>query len=860
MRSFASRLPFPLLLAVRTHLSRHRLLSLITLGAVSMSVALATGLEIASRSVERELVRTADELAGASQLEVSAGDLGVPEAVLESVQAVPGVLAAVPFVSTAVRIEHLGAPQRSLELIGVDLLSDQLVRDYSFGEQGITIEQPLRLLAKADSILMATSLARELGLEAGDPLPVRSARGDRTLRVRGFLAPGGVADVFGGQVAVMDVYALQRLFAREGWFDRIDVVVDPAADAVAVRASIADAVAGRATVRRSATRDHWIEATLGTVRLVVWSLVTVTILVAALLAYGATALFVERRATELALLRAAGLESGRVERLLFVDTLLLGTLGAALGVAIGLVLSRSFVGALSSLTSLLDGVEIERLHPSAFTPVLALGVGLTVALLGSLGPARAAARRPPLEVLAASRGPEPLQPPGFAPWRWGLFFALATAWLAVALVPLRLPALTQVALLLGLGLVLLFLAACLFLRRAFVRGRPVLEFGLRGLGRLVGGSLLARPARTGLTIAAVSGVLAAVTMSGVLSRSLTRTLDEWTAAQYPGGIMVTAGSALTVRTNELVAPDTIRAIRETEGVEEVFESYASTILYEGEEVLLAATSMDVMARRGHVPAIDSDPAEVARAIADGQVAISDAFARRFDKRVGDAVTLDTPRGPRTFRVAGVLRDYAGPSGSINIQIDVYDSLWHREGARNLVVWTQGPAEPVMQAIRHRIGDQQTLFFVHGEALLRYVSQLLGRFAVLLDVVAGLTALLGGFAVLNLLLGAVMERRREFALLRSAGATSGQITGLVMADGLLAGLLGGLSGMALGLACAWPMVHRVLPEAYGWTLNFSPDPSHLAMLVLGVSAASVLAGLYPALEALRVVPREIFAPE
>lgn len=859
MRAITARLPFALLLAVRTHLVRHRLLSLITLGAVAMSVALATGLEIASRSVEKELMRTADELAGAAQLEVSAGDVGVSEALLEAVQGLPGVEIAVPFLSTAVRIEHPRAPARSLELIGVDLLADHHVRDYSFGDQGVEIEQPLRLLARADSILMAASLARELGLKAGDSFQVRSPHGDRTLWVRGFLPPGGVADAFGGQIAVMDVYALQHLFGREGWFDRVDVVIDPSTDLLAAQASVAEAVAGRASVRRSATRDYWIEATLSTVRLVVWSLVAVAILVAALLAYGATALFAERRMTDLALLRAAGLESGRVHRLLYTDALLLGTLGAALGIAVGLVLSRSFVGALSSLTSLLDGVRIERLHPSPATPVLALGVGVMVALLGSLGPARAATRRAPLEVLTASRSPEAPRPESAA-WQRGLPLILAALWVAVALAPLRLRPLAQIAVLLGLGLFILFLAARLLLRRAFVRGRPVLERAVPGLGRLVGGSLLARPARTGLTVAAVSGVLAAVTMSGVLSRSVTRTLDEWTAAQYPGGMMVTAGSTLTVRTEELVTPETVRAIRRTEGVEDVFESYASTFLYEGEEVLLAATSMDVMARRGRVPVIDADPGEVARAIAEGQVAISDAFARRFGKGVGDAITLDTPKGPRTFRVAGMLRDYAGPSGSINIQIDVYDSLWHREGARNLVVWTRGPAEPVIERILRRIGDRQTLFFVHGEALLRYVSRLLGRFAVLLDLVAGLTALLGGFAVLNLLLGAVTERRREFALLRSAGATSGQIAGLVVVDGLLAGLLGGLGGMALGLSCAWPLVHRVLPEAYGWTLSFTLDPGYLTLLVLGVSGASLLASMYPALEALRVVPREVFAPE
>ncbi|PKN41812.1 MAG: hypothetical protein CVU59_13765, partial [Deltaproteobacteria bacterium HGW-Deltaproteobacteria-17] len=214
----------------------------------------------------------------------------------------------------------------------------------------------------------------------------------------------------------------------------------------------------------------------------------------------------------------------------------------------------------------------------------------------------------------------------------------------------------------------------------------------------------------------------------------------------------------------------------------------------------------------------------------------------------------------TFRVAGILRDFAGPAGSLNLQIEVFDELWPRDGARNLVVWTEGPPEPVLDAIRERVGDQQTLFFVYGEAFSRYVSQMLCRFTTILDVVAGLTAVLGGLAILNLLLGAVIERRREFALLRSAGATPLQVALLLMTDGLLAGLFGGLAGIGLGVACAWPLVTRVLPASFGWTLDFQVSGWQLALLLAGVAVAACVAGLYPAREAMRVAPRESFAPE
>ena len=79
--------------------------------------------------------------------------------------------------------------------------------------------------------------------------------------------------------------------------------------------------------------------------------------------------------------------------------------------------------------------------------------------------------------------------------------------------------------------------------------------------------------------------------------------------------------------------------------------------------------------------------------------------------------------------------------------------------------------------------------------------MIDRFIHLLYVVTGLTVLLGGIAVMNLLIGSVMERRRELALLRVAGATGPQIIGLVLVDGLIVAMVGAALGVGLGLPCA-----------------------------------------------------------
>jgi putative ABC transport system permease protein len=849
-------LPFPLLLFVRTHASSHGTLSALGLLAIATSVAMATGLEMASRSVEGELARTASELAGAAQLSVTAGDVGVAEELLAEVMDTPGVAVAAPVIEASFRLTGGLLADRAIRVIGVDLLADPAVRTYDYVSGGMRSAQPLLLLGDPRAVVVSDTLARELDLREGVALPVRLGRERRELVVRGVMAAGGLADAFGGRIAVMDVYSLQVVLGRAGWLDRIDVVVEPDRQVGDVRAALAERLAGRASVRRSAARDDWVENTLTTVRLVVSAIVVIAILVASLLAYGAMSVFVERRLGELSLLRTVGFDARRARRLLYVDSLLLALAGSALGLALGVAVSRLLLGTLSRITDFLEDVQLARLEISTSTVGVALGVGVVVALAGVVAPARRVTGMAPLEGLVAVRSPS--RPRADRRARRVLWLA-ALAWLAVLAAPVALPAMLRVGLLFGLGLVAIAAGARDPVPRLVGRLRPALEAILPGLGRVAGASLAVRPARTGVHVGAVAGVLAGVTATGILNQSLASTLDYWMGSQYPGGVFVTAGEGFSLRPEEPIRPDVVSAIRETPGVRAVFDHYTTEILYEGVEVLLGASDMRVIASHGVLPAIDSNPRALALAVADGAIAVSDGFAQRFGIGTGDLVTLDTPKGARSFPVAGVIRDYAGPSGSLNLDLRVFDALWDRPGSRDLVLWTDEPKQDVLRRIEERVQDQD-LAFAYGDDLMRYASRLLSRFSRVLDVVAAMTAALGGLAILNLLLGAVGDRRRELALLRSAGATRAQVSLLILVDGLLAGLIGGVAGVALGVACAWPLVTSVIPDALGWWLEFDVEPSRLAFVLGAVAVASLLAGLYPAWLARGVAAREVFAPE
>jgi putative ABC transport system permease protein len=836
-----SRLPFAVLFSLRFHLHGNRALALFTLLAVATSVALASGLEMATRSIQLELSRTADSLAGAARLEISAGGVGVPEDLLEAIQAVEGVRVASPLVLATFRVPLPDGSRLALRVLGVDFLSDQDVRGYSLEAGDVEIRDEIRLISQLDSLIVTRALAERLDLEVGESLPVLTPAGPLQAVVRGILRPGGVADAYGSQIAAMDVYALQEHLGRAGSFDRIDIVPDDGADLDALHARLESVVRGIASVRRPDSRNEFADQVFGTVSGGIWGIAAIGVLVASLLSYGAISLSVDARLREFALLQAAGLEARRVRRMVRVDVGLLTGLGTALGLGLGRLLAETLFGLLAQLSAENAGslVHGEALRVTPATLWVALAVGLIVSFAASAEPAWRATSHRPLDVLrqCAARPPE-------SRGRAGCIASSLLAAAVLGLLPLPVPAALRVALLYlgGVGALIattgpIFLPLLLRASRRWQDAAP-------SLGALLGQSLVARPAQTALTLGILAAVVAGLVAIAVVLASIERSFADWVGSRYRGGIVITAGDPYDLAQRDPISPETIAAIRSAEGIGEVLESVHAPIWFRGEQVILFARTMSVLAERGELRVLERRWPEVAAELVAGKIAVSDAFQRRFGLSPGDRLALDSPSGPQEFEVAAVVRDYYGASGSLHLDLERFDAHWDRPGASSIVVWPQGDPESVISSIRGATAEHQLLFFAYSDDYSRWVMRPFERFISLLYVVSAFTLVLGGLAILTLMAGAVRQRERELAMLRISGATSGLLSLLVVADSLILVGHGVASGAALGLLCSWPMC-AVLTEWLGWTVEWRVAWLPLAGIAALAFAAALLSAAYPA---------------
>ncbi len=165
---------------------------------------------------------------------------------------------------------------------------------------------------------------------------------------------------------------------------------------------------------------------------------------------------------------------------------------------------------------------------------------------------------------------------------------------------------------------------------------------------------------------------------------------------------------------------------------------------------------------------------------------------------------------------------------------------------------EGPVRPAARALarllRQRHRDVADWKIVLPEELLARHRQTRRIFDVVMAAIAGISLLVGGIGIMNIMLANVLERTPEVGIRRAVGARRSDIRGQFLAEALGISLAGGVLGIGLGFVLAWG-----ISAWSGWPLAWSWTVPVAAMAVC--TLVGVVFGLYPAVRASRLDPIE-----
>ena len=122
------------------------------------------------------------------------------------------------------------------------------------------------------------------------------------------------------------------------------------------------------------------------------------------------------------------------------------------------------------------------------------------------------------------------------------------------------------------------------------------------------------------------------------------------------------------------------------------------------------------------------------------------------------------------------------------------------------------------------------------------------FNIVMICIAGISLLVGGIGIMNIMLATVLERTREIGIRRAIGARQADIVRQFLTEAIMISIAGGLIGIAFGFALS-----QIIATAAGWSTVVTTSSIAIAF---GVSVfIGLLFGIYPAVQAAKLDPIE-----
>tara|TARA_B110000014_G_scaffold263865_1_gene262156 strand:+ start:2048 stop:3283 length:1236 start_codon:yes stop_codon:yes gene_type:complete len=158
------------------------------------------------------------------------------------------------------------------------------------------------------------------------------------------------------------------------------------------------------------------------------------------------------------------------------------------------------------------------------------------------------------------------------------------------------------------------------------------------------------------------------------------------------------------------------------------------------------------------------------------------------------------------------------------------------------------AKAVSHLLERRHNDVDDYNLIVPAALLAQQKQTQQIFNIVMSCVAGISLLVGGIGIMNIMLATVLERTKEIGLLRAIGATQKDIQLQFMSESFTISIMGGVLGIVFGL-----ILSELIAFYSEWSVSWS-----LNAIVLSFSICAMVGlvfGVYPAIKASKLNPIE-----
>jgi putative ABC transport system permease protein len=734
---------------------------------------------------------------------------------------------------------------------------------------------------RGDEVVIDPSTASKKNLHVGDMIGVQAVGAVEQFRISGMAVLGQSAGIGGATVAGFDLPTAQRLFDKPGQFDEIAMAAKPGVTPDELLKQVnevlpptAEARTGKQQAAKDASNT---DSFISFLRTFLLAFGGIALFVGSFVIANSLSITIAQRTRELATLRTLGASRKQVLGLIFVESLVTGTVASVVGLFVGFGLAKGLFWLFDKVGFTLpnSGIVFETR-----TAIVALLAGILVTLIASMRPAFRATR---VEPIAAVREGATLPPSRFARYRTAGSALLTALGFAALLAGLFVPHLGTkgVLLLMGVGALLIFVGVSMLAVRIIVPlagavGPParwlltamwLLFLFLTPLGWVYqiyhrvrygawptyidrsSADALARdnarrnPQRTASTAAALMIGLALVTLVALLAAGIVSSFrgavnSIWHNADYA----ITAQNNFTplpvAAANTAASSPVVAAVANVRtGQAQAFGS-----VFQATAVNPAGATMFQLNWK------DGSNAVMARLGANGAFT-DNGYATEHKLKIGSPVRITFANFVRrTFVIKGIFDP--PPGGSPFGKLTISESAWDGENPNpeNLYSFVRvkgGASDAKLAQLQHDLAAYPNAKVQTRQEFID--NQIAGLNAILniLYVLLMLSVIVSLFGIVNTLVLTVFERTREIGMLRAIGMTRRQVRSMIRHESVITAVIGGILGIALGIVLGGLLVSRVD------FIVFTLPAGSLIVFAIATIVVGLLAAIFPARRAARL---------
>jgi putative ABC transport system permease protein len=661
--------------------------------------------------------------------------------------------------------------------------------------------------------------------------------------VRGILEPRGPATAFNGSIGIVDIAAAQKQFGMLGQLTRVDLIV-PGEE---VGSAIARLLPPNARLERPSRRNERVEKMLRAFRVNLFALAGVALLVGMFLVYNTVLISILRRRKDVGVLMTLGASPGQIFAAFLAEGLLFGAAGSVIGIFLG--------DALAFLILRLIGRTINALYvtsePQAIvlTPAIALvgaAVGTLLSLIAAIQPSVEAAHVRPSVLIRSGLQ----QRVGRA--RRGVLAGSAVVCFVGAAAVCHLPPIDGISVA-GYLAVLLVVAGFSLLSPMIV---TVVSSALRKpmraawgmVGQLASASIPASLRRTSIASAALALATGMMVAVALMVGSFRETVRVWVDQTVSSDLWLRPAKGLSNADIALFPASIANDLRRVPFIAAVDPIRGRDVTYGDNIIAVGSGDFDVAERYGNLPMVtprSSRPA-LRDALRRHGVFVSESFALKFHKRVGDSVELPTTRGVERFPITGVYRDYSNDRGVVVMDRALFIRAFEDDKINTVILYLKKGVAPeeARKKLEAAFGPKYHAFAVLNREIRAEVMKIFDQTFVITYALLAVAVIVAVLGIVNTLAALILERSRELALLRILGMSPIEVRRMILLESSILGFVSIVVGVATGYVLSWILIYVINKQSFGWTIEFHA-PLRLIAISLSITfLASILAGIFP----------------